>query len=122
MATPPAMAFDLNMTRALNDKTPQNQPFVYVDDFQGSTRMAFARKVTINIKDGTKDLSPTNMERVRVLNDHPGVDLPHAAPEYQLEGQLPLLNSIQGFKDKRGKYLGSVPYSPNPDARDLRVA
>ena len=117
MATHPAMAFDYNVTRALNERPPQNQPFVYVDDFQRSTRMAFARNVTINIRDGTKDYSPTNMDRVRVLNDHPGQCLPHAAAEYQLEGELPLADSIQGFTDKRGTYLASVPYIPNPDAR-----
>ena len=32
MAIGIAKAFDVNISRALHDRTPENQPFVYVDD------------------------------------------------------------------------------------------
>ena len=79
--------------------------------------MAFVRDLQINIRDGTKDLGPTNQERVRTLDDHPGPALPHAPQKYQTVGEPILIQSITGYTDKNGEYLHSIPYYPNIDAR-----
>ena len=43
MAIGIAKAFDVNISRAFHDRTPENQPFVYVDDFNKCIRMSFVR-------------------------------------------------------------------------------
>ena len=117
MAAGAAQAYDLNVSRALDERIQQNQPFIYDNEFHRGVRMAFVRDLQINIKEGTKDLGPTNLERVRTLDDHPGVPLVHAPQRYQIEGQPILIQSITGYTDKKGDPLLSIPYYPNKDAR-----
>ena len=82
MAAGAAQAYDLNVSRALEERIQQNQPFIYDNELHRGVRMAFVRDLQINIKEGTKDLGPTNLERVRTLDDHPGVPLVHAPQPY----------------------------------------
>ena len=117
MADGTAKAYNINVSRALDERIQENQPFIYADEFNKSIRMAFVWNLQINIRDGTKDLAPMNLERVRVLDDHPGVDLVNAPRQFQIDGQPPLIQSITGYKDKRGNPLHSVPYHPNQDTR-----
>ena len=82
MAADVAQAYDLNFSRTLEDRPQDNLPFIYDKEFNRCVRMAFVRDLQINIKEGTKDLGPTNLERVRTLDDHPGVPLVHAPQPY----------------------------------------
>ena len=63
-----AQAYDLNYTRVREERPEQNLPFIYDNEFHGCVRMAFVRDLQINIREGTKDLGPTNLERVRILS------------------------------------------------------
>ena len=62
MAAAAAQAYDLNYSRTLEELPQQNLPFIYDKEFNGCVRMAFVRDLQINIRDGTKDLGPTNLE------------------------------------------------------------
>ena len=55
MASQPALPFDFNTRRALDQRTPENQPFVYKDDFHKSIRLAFVSNLSIHVREGTKD-------------------------------------------------------------------
>ena len=69
----------------------------------------------INVHEGTKDRLPTNVERVRLLDERPPPKIQEALREYQISGQPRLAASIQGYTDNRGRQMYSLPYYPNPD-------
>ena len=52
-ASQPPLPFDFNTRRALDQRTPENQPFVYTDDLHKSIRLAFTRHLSINVGEGT---------------------------------------------------------------------
>ena len=117
MAADVAQPYDLNYSRTLGERPHQNQPFVYTNEFNACVKMAFVRDIQINIRDGIKDIGPTNQERVRILDELPGPQLPHAPRAYQIKGEPVLIQSITGYTDKNGESLVSIPYYPNKDSR-----
>ena len=108
-ASPPAAPFDLNAQRAIGERTPENQPFVYSEAFNNAIRLAFVCNLMINAREGTEDRLPTNMERVRLLSERPPPEVQEAPREYQISGQPRLAASIQGYTDHRGRQMYSLP-------------
>ena len=85
---PPAVPCDLSVERSIGERTPEHQLFVYSEAFNNSVRLAFVRDFAINVTEGTKNPQPTNMERVRLLNDRAAPQVREAPREYHLPGQL----------------------------------
>ena len=52
---PPGPPRDFNVQRYRNERTPEDTPYVKVEDFNNTVWMAFTRAITVKVSKGTKD-------------------------------------------------------------------